>query len=261
MILFFNNKTVSIDAKNEDTVFDSVVQLSLMEDLVEEPNLSVFDVGCSTGFLTAMLVQIICPNGGTVVGVDRNQDAVDVAVKGIIEVSRYLGKEKQTRLLENVVVLPLDGTKCWGPKAPYDLVRTGFAFQSADCEQFEALFSQLKIGGRMVTPIGKGTDQQLKVFEKLSKNDFTEISPRFLGPQKLSTPAGLVQSNILVKKSDEELKADIEREKKLQNTKIQLDDWKAKFMEEHGRTPSRQDLVNDSNALKLFQTFAKLNRP
>mmetsp|Transcript_10535 Transcript_10535/g.12093 ORF Transcript_10535/g.12093 Transcript_10535/m.12093 type:complete len:311 (+) Transcript_10535:75-1007(+) len=246
-------------ADTANRIQDSLLTLSLLEDIIQKPNLSIFDVGCGSGYFTSLLVLLCRPNGARIAGIDRNQDLIDNAVQALISSTDCMGKEVQASLLDQVVLMPLDGTQSWGPNAPYDIIRTGFCFENTTCDEFVLLFQQLKIGGTFIAPIGTGREQYLKVLKKTAKDTIVDKSEDFCSPLRLLHPVGRAKSQLLVHKTEEQIEAESEKEQKLESVKTALEEWKKSFVETNGRNPNREDLKADEKIFKLFQEFSRLN--
>jgi len=117
---------------------------------------SVLEVGTGSGYQAAVLAEV-------------------VAKVFSIELIPSLGKEAEERLknlgYRNIEVRIGDGYKGWPEKAPFDaIVVTAAAPQIPP-----ALVEQLKVGGRMVIPVGGGFDvQYLKVITKRADGGYDE---------------------------------------------------------------------------------------
>ena len=105
------------------------------------PGAKVLDIGSGSGYLTAVLAELVAP-GGTVIGVDHIQPLVDLSISNFQKSSH--GKE----LLDSghVQFIKADGRKGWVEGAPYDAIHVGAA--AADFHQ--PLIDQLKAPGRYV---------------------------------------------------------------------------------------------------------------
>ena len=123
--------------------------VALSTDLLRpEPQDAVLEVGTGSGYQAAVLAEV---------------------VKQVysVELIADLGRSAAGRLAElgyrNVEVLTGDGYAGWPEKAPFD----GIIVTAAAPRVPPALVAQLKVGGRMVIPVGgDGWVQQLKVVTK-----------------------------------------------------------------------------------------------
>ena len=71
-----------------------------------------------------------------------------------------------------------DGRKGWPSEAPYDAIHVGAAASRVP----DALYNQLKVGGRMVIPVGD-VFQELRVIDKQADgtlNEWSETAVRYV---------------------------------------------------------------------------------
>jgi protein-L-isoaspartate(D-aspartate) O-methyltransferase len=99
------------------------------------PGDKVLEVGAGSGYAAAVISRI----AAEVIGIERQHELVEVA------------RERLKRLgYDNVEIVEGDGTRGWPEEAPYDAI-----LASASGSHVPApLVEQLKIGGRIVMPIG-----------------------------------------------------------------------------------------------------------
>lgn len=111
-----------------------------------EPDDHVLDVGTGSGYAAAVLSRL----ADRVYSVERHRDLADGA-------RRVLDRLKYA----NVEVRHADGTLGWADAAPFDAILVA----AGGPEVPEALRRQLKVGGRLIIPIGErgGTQQLVKV--------------------------------------------------------------------------------------------------
>jgi protein-L-isoaspartate(D-aspartate) O-methyltransferase len=128
------------------------------------PKMKVLEVGCGSGYMTAVLALL----SGLVISVDRYRALVNDAQSRI----RSLG-------LKNVVLLQEDGMAGFEAKSPYDrIVLTGAIRKMPD-----GMLDQLKPFGRCVAPIGEpGGEQQLTLYIRDENN---HIAMRVLGTVRM----------------------------------------------------------------------------
>jgi protein-L-isoaspartate(D-aspartate) O-methyltransferase len=114
----------------------------------------VLEIGTGSGFQTCVL----CEMGAKVFSIERQKELA-IKSKKIIQDLNY-----NPRLQYG------DGYKGWPVFAPFDaiLVTCGAPFVPDDLKE------QLKIGGKLVIPLGEGAVQRMMRYTKLSETEFSE---------------------------------------------------------------------------------------
>ena len=126
-----------------------------------EPGARVLDVGTGSGYAAAVLSRI----AGKVYTIERHRPLMEVA------------RERFARLgYRNIEVRHGDGTLGWSEAAPIDAILVA----AGGPEVPEALRRQLKIGGRMIIPIGKLGDMQELV--RVTRDGEKSFHEEDLGP-------------------------------------------------------------------------------
>lgn len=110
--------------------------------LADGPLDKVLEIGTGSGYQTAVLAQLV----ERVFSVERIQSLQERAKEQLAELN-----------LRNVVYRWGDGWGGWNALAPYN----GIIVTAGASEVPQALLDQLVVGGRLVIPVGEGTDQQL----------------------------------------------------------------------------------------------------
>lgn len=139
----------------------------------------ILEIGAGSGWQTAILSYIIGKSQITNRTTDESpggaQQAIGVqpkvvAIERIEELKVMAGKnvERYGFVSSGVVqIIKADGSKGYRKEAPYDKIIAGAASAGEVPEEWR---KQLKIGGRIVSPVG----QSIQVIDKVSKNEFSQ---------------------------------------------------------------------------------------
>ena len=141
--------------EEEQTISQPYIVALMIQAMEVRPQDTVLEIGTGSGYAAAVLSRV----AGRVYSIERHQKLADTA------------KKRFARLgYDNIFVSIGDGTLGWAEHGPYDaaVVTAG----SPDIP--EALIDQLKLGGRLVIPVGRFREMQ----------DLLRI--RKTGPQELS---------------------------------------------------------------------------
>jgi protein-L-isoaspartate(D-aspartate) O-methyltransferase len=124
-----------------------------------KPGSKALDVGSGSGYLVAAMSQLVGEKGH-VYGVEHIPELVKWS-------QGNLAKDDQK--IPNWTIQLADGRQGLADKGPYDCIHVG----AAAAEVPQALLSQLKVGGRLVIPVGadKG-NQELKVIDRKSEKEW-----------------------------------------------------------------------------------------
>ncbi|CAI6338417.1 unnamed protein product [Periconia digitata] len=125
-----------------------------------KPGARVLDIGSGSGYLTAVLANLV-GREGKVVGVDHIEPLVALAEGNMAksEDGQRMMREGQVRFVK------ADGRKGWSEDAPYDAIHVG----AAAAEHHQELEEQLKAPGRMFVPVEEGSVQHIYVVDKDEK--------------------------------------------------------------------------------------------
>lgn len=118
----------------------------------------VLDIGCATGYSTALLARL----ADSVVGVEASPALCEAAEKTLSELEA-----------DNAVVVCGKLTEGYAEEGPYDVIRLGGGVTSVP----DTLFDQLKPGGRLATVILNGTVGRATLYRRLG-NEIT-ATPAF----------------------------------------------------------------------------------
>jgi len=141
------------------TISQPLVVAFMLEQLEPKEGDKILDIGSGSGWTSALLGEIVGKKG-RVIAIDIIPELVEF---GKNNVAKYNFIEKGI-----VEFICADGSKGYQKEAPYDGILVSAAVQT---EVPRAWKEQLKIGGRIVTPIGSS----IWLFTKKSESKFEEI--------------------------------------------------------------------------------------
>lgn len=139
----------------KQTISQPYIVALMTEALQVTDRKKILEIGTGSGYQTAILAEI----ADQVYSIER--------IHSIAKRARKVFDKLQYR---NVVITIGDGTSGWKEHSPYD----GIIVTAASPNIPKPLLEQLVIGGRLVIPIGDESSQDLMVYTKEAKNDFTE---------------------------------------------------------------------------------------
>ena len=126
----------------EQTISQPLTVAFMMELLEPKPGEKILDVGAGSGWTAALLAQLVGENG-RIIGIERIPELAQMAEKNI---AKYDFIKNRT-----VEIILADGSKGYKKEAPFDKIIAGAAAQD---DVPLAWKRQLKIGGRIVAPVG-----------------------------------------------------------------------------------------------------------
>jgi protein-L-isoaspartate(D-aspartate) O-methyltransferase len=128
--------------------------LEELKDCLREGSVAL-DVGCGSGYLTSCMAQMV-GNSGKVYGIDHIRD--------LILLSEANTRKGNPNLLEAGIVKYIvgDGRLGLAEFSPYDAIHVGAATKEIP----QQLLDQLKVGGKMIVPVGDAFGQELLLVEK-----------------------------------------------------------------------------------------------
>lgn len=148
------------------TISQPLTVAFMLELLQPKEGDKILDVGAGSGWVSCLLGYIVGnvlrqPASGEskVIGIERIPELKEMAARNI---SKYNYIEKGI-----VEIILGDGTKGCKKEAPYDKIIAGAAAEADIPEEWK---KQLKIGGRIVAPIG----HNIAVIDKISKNEYSK---------------------------------------------------------------------------------------
>jgi len=142
------------------TISQPTVVARMIQALRPDRSLSVLEVGCGSGYQTAVLSYLF----RRVFAIERQMPLFRQASERLAELRRY-----------NVTAKPGDGSLGWREQAPFDRILVAAAAEEVP----PLLWEQLKPGGIMVCPIGEAPgEQRLLRIERLGNvRDIKDLGP------------------------------------------------------------------------------------
>ena len=132
---------------------------SMTEALEPKPGQKILEIGAGSGYQAAILAEVVGKKG-KVITLERLPHLVALASQNLAEAG-----------CKNVEVIQSDGTEGYEKEAPYDRIIVTASAPAIP----EALKRQLKIGGKMVIPVG----DSLILAERTGKDKIREKSLGF----------------------------------------------------------------------------------
>jgi len=141
------------------------VGIDLLNSVIK-PGSNVLDIGFGSGFVSAILA-VLVGDTGHVYAIDHIQEFAEIATKNITK--------DNPSLLKRITLKIGDGFKGIPESGPYNAIYIGAAVEEIP----NTLIQQLKLGGRMIVPVGPATG-----FHQLMQVDITatdEVKIKSLG--------------------------------------------------------------------------------
>ncbi|UJR30218.1 hypothetical protein I4U23_017756 [Adineta vaga] len=137
--------------------------LEILKDKLQ-PGAKVLDIGSGSGYLTACMARLVRPNGKAI-GIEHIQELVDKSIRNIKKHNKELIDEG------SLVIHKGDGRHGYLAEAPYDAIHVGAAAPDTPYE----LIRQLKVGGRLVVPVGNNKlNQEMITYDKKADGTYDE---------------------------------------------------------------------------------------
>ena len=150
----FAYEDLPLPIAGEQTISQPYIVAFMAEALLLKGGEKVLEIGAGSGYAAAVLSEI----AASVYTVERLGPLAEKAAALLAELG-----------YENVHVLHGDGTKGWPDHAPYDAIVVAAGGPRVP----DALKEQLKIGGRLVIPVGADQrSQELVRVTRISKNEY-----------------------------------------------------------------------------------------
>ena len=140
------------------TISQPLTVAFMFEQLQPKPGDNILDIGSGSGWTTALLAQIVASKG-KVTGIEIIPEIKEFGEKNI----------KKYNFIKKGIAqfICADGSKGYKKEAPFDKILAS----AAGNQVAKAWKDQLKVGGRIVCPIGSS----IFVITKKSKKDFEQI--------------------------------------------------------------------------------------
>ena len=135
----YGDHALPIDANQ--TISQPYIVARMTELLEADKSSRVLEIGAGSGYQTAVLARV----AGQVYAIER-----------IAELARQAQARIRNLNIYNATVKCFDGTMGWSAHAPYDAVLVA----AGGPEVPEPLTAQLKVGGRLVIPVGASRESQ-----------------------------------------------------------------------------------------------------
>ncbi len=135
----YGDHALPIDANQ--TISQPYIVARMTELLEVDKNSRVLEIGAGSGYQTAVLSRV----AGQLYAIER-----------IGELARQAQSRIRALGIYNATVKCFDGTLGWSAHAPYD----GVLVAAGGPEVPEPLLAQLKVGGRLVIPVGQTRESQ-----------------------------------------------------------------------------------------------------
>lgn len=137
------------------TISQPYIVAAMAEAATLLPQDRVLEVGAGSGYAAAIFSRL----AGRVFAVERHASLTDAARKCL----RVLG-------YDNVTLRTADGSAGWPEEAPFDAILVAAGVPRAP----ETLKQQLKVGGRMIVPVGEVDEQRLTRITRTGEETFIE---------------------------------------------------------------------------------------
>lgn len=144
----------------EQTISQPYTVAFMTQSLDLNPGQKVLEIGTGSGYQAAILFHM----GMKVFSVERNFE-LHARTQALFD-----------QLGIRAVLRCADGTLGWSEFAPYDAIIVTAGSPALP----RTLANQLAIGGKIIIPIGEKRNQELKLFTRISENDFSiQVFPNF----------------------------------------------------------------------------------
>ncbi|RLE43245.1 hypothetical protein DRJ16_04000 [Candidatus Woesearchaeota archaeon] len=131
----------------------------MLQELELRKGLKVFEVGTGSGWNAGLIAWIVKP-------------ALVYTTEIVAELAEMAKKNLKSAGIKNVKILPIDGSCGYTAKAPYDRIIVTAACPSVP----KPLVEQLKVGGKLIAPVGSCAEQRMiKVIKRKNRIEKKEL--------------------------------------------------------------------------------------
>jgi len=141
------------------TISQPLTVAFMLELLQPKTGEKILDIGSGSGWQTTMLAEIVGVSGKV------------IAIERIPNLKAFGEKNVAKYNFKNVQFICADGTKGYKKEAPFDKIIVAAAAKEIPKD----LKKQLKVGGRLVIPVGE-YEQDMICLDKISDDEFEEKS-------------------------------------------------------------------------------------
>lgn len=208
-----------------------------------QPGMRAVDIGSGSGILVAVMAHLVGAQGH-VTGVDIVPELVSFAQQNL---DACLAPE-HADLLARTQVVQCSGKDTMAALGSelFDCIHVGVAVETK--AEAEAYLAHLKPGGGLLIPLGvAGAEQKLVKMTKHADGrvEKVDVMSVLCQPMLEDVPVQVVHET---------------RAEKLARVEAALTHWRDTFETQHGRKPTRVEMLSDATAKQLFQDFAALRK-
>jgi len=149
---------IALPTLNDSTISQPSTVAIMTEALNPTQGEKILEIGTGSGWQASLLAYCI-GSKGKVVSIEYDKDLMNFAKKNI-----------QKAGLKNIETVCGDGSVGYEKEAPYDKIIFTCAVPSIP----QPILNQLKIGGRIVAPVGPTDEQRMIAIDKTEKGKFKE---------------------------------------------------------------------------------------
>ena len=146
-------KDNALPISNNQTISQPFIVARMTELLELAPDAKVLEIGAGSGYQTAILARLA---------------RMIYAIERVLNLARQAQERLSKLNIQNVTIRCADGTNGWETNAPFD----GILVAAGSPSMPKPLLNQLKIGGKLVIPIGQDQKSQNLIRVTRTSNGF-----------------------------------------------------------------------------------------